>query len=48
MSDLDPEVMAELARIKEQRKARENRAKGGLTVVNSDRRELRSRGGTAA
>jgi RecA-family ATPase len=43
MSNLDPKVVAELTRIKEQRKARENRAKGAaLAVVNSDRQELQA------
>jgi RecA-family ATPase len=41
MSNLDPEVVAELARIKRQRTAREHRAEGvALAVVNGDRQEL--------
>jgi RecA-family ATPase len=43
MSNLDPEVVAELARIKEQRRAREyGRNAPPLAVVNDDRKELRA------
>jgi hypothetical protein len=41
MSTLDPEVVAELARIKQQRIAREHRAEGvTLPMVDDDRQKL--------